>query len=118
MKDRLIYFDHAATTPVKHEVLEAMLPYFSTRFGNASTIYASGRDSKKAVEEARDKVAAAFGASSKEIFFTGWARKQITGLLKGLPMQIRRKETILLPALLSTMLCFILANIWKGAALR
>jgi cysteine desulfurase len=91
MKDRLIYFDHAATTPVKHEVLEAMLPYFSTRFGNASTIYASGRDSKKAVEEARDKVAAAFGASSKEIFFTGSGTEADNWAIKGIAYANKEK---------------------------
>jgi len=71
MKERMIYLDHAATTYVKPEVLEAMLPYFSDKFGNASTIYSIGRESKKAIEEARDKVALALHAQPKEIFFTG-----------------------------------------------
>ncbi|NLD50097.1 MAG: aminotransferase class V-fold PLP-dependent enzyme, partial [Clostridiaceae bacterium] len=53
MSDKIIYFDHAATTPVKPEVLETMLPYFSSKYGNASSIYSIGRESKKAIEEAR-----------------------------------------------------------------
>ncbi|NTV90484.1 MAG: aminotransferase class V-fold PLP-dependent enzyme, partial [Clostridiales bacterium] len=54
MTDRMIYLDHAATTYVKPEVLEAMLPYFGQKFGNASSIYSIGRDSKRAIEEARE----------------------------------------------------------------
>ena len=69
MKDTFIYLDHSATTPVKSEVLEAMMPYLTDKFGNASSVYSIGRESKKAVEEARDKVAMALGAQSKEFFF-------------------------------------------------
>jgi len=54
--NRFVYLDHAATTPVKPEVLEAMLPYFSNKFGNASSIYSIGRESKKAIEEARKRL--------------------------------------------------------------
>ena len=53
------YFDHAATTPVKEEVLKEMLPYFSLKFGNASSIYSVGRENKRAIENAREKVASA-----------------------------------------------------------
>ncbi|HEY5584896.1 MAG TPA: cysteine desulfurase NifS [Ruminiclostridium sp.] len=84
MGERIVYLDHAATTYVKPEVFESMKPYFSEHFGNASSIYSIGRDSKKAVEEAREKVAKAIGAQSREIFFTGsgseadnWALKCI-----------------------------------------
>jgi cysteine desulfurase len=69
MDNRMIYFDHAATTPVKPEVIEEMMPYFTNKFGNASSIYSVGRESKKAVEEAREKVAKALGAMTREIFF-------------------------------------------------
>jgi len=71
MDNRIIYLDHAATTPVKPEVLEEMLPYFTNKFGNASSIYSIGRESKKAIEEARERVAKALGAMPREIFFTG-----------------------------------------------
>jgi cysteine desulfurase len=65
-----VYFDHAATTPTDPRVLEAMLPYFSERYGNPSEIHRLGRESRQAVEEARAKVAAALGAGEREIVFT------------------------------------------------
>lgn len=89
MGDRTIYLDHAATTYVKPEVFDAMKPYFCEHFGNASSIYSIGRDSKKAVEEAREKVAKALGAQPREIYFTGsgseadnWALKSIAAANK------------------------------------
>lgn len=83
MGDRFIYFDHAATTSVKPEVLEAMLPYFTEKFGNASSIYSLGRESKKAIEEARDKVSTAIGAQPKELFFTGSGTEADNWAIKG-----------------------------------
>lgn len=83
MGDKLIYLDHAATTPVKPEVLEAMLPYFTQKYGNASSIYSIGRESKKAIEEAREKVAKAIGAQTKEIFFTGSGTEADNWAIKG-----------------------------------
>ncbi|OFW56428.1 MAG: cysteine desulfurase NifS [Candidatus Solincola sediminis] len=70
MNMRRIYMDNAATTPVHPEVLEAMLPYFKEGFGNPSSIYQEGREARKAIEAAREKVAQALGAESSEIFFT------------------------------------------------
>ncbi len=67
---KTIYFDHAATTPVDPRVLEAMLPYFSERYGNPSELHRLGREAHGAVDEARAKVAAALGAGEKEIVFT------------------------------------------------
>jgi cysteine desulfurase len=68
---RSVYFDHAATTPVDERVLEAMLPYFSERFGNASELHTLGQQARAAVDDARAQVAAALGAGKKEIIFTG-----------------------------------------------
>ena len=65
---KIRYFDHAATTAVKEEVLKEMLPYFHQSYGNASSIYSIGRKNKKAVEEARAKVANVLGANTKEIY--------------------------------------------------
>ena len=66
-----IYLDHAATTPVHPEVVQAMLPYFAERFGNASTLYSYGQEAKKAMEKARSKIASLIGVkSSREIIFT------------------------------------------------
>ncbi len=64
------YFDHAATTPVDPRVLEAMLPWFSERYGNPSELHRLGREARAAVEAARAQVAAALGAGDKEIVFT------------------------------------------------
>ena len=65
-----IYFDNAATTPLDKEVLEAMLPYMTTHFGNPSSIYSYGRETKLAVENARKLIAKILGAKPGEIFFT------------------------------------------------
>ena len=70
---RQIYLDHAATTPVDPRVLEAMLPYFSEHFGNASGVYAISQASQGALEEAREKVAEILGCSPEEVIFTGGA---------------------------------------------
>lgn len=83
MNNRHIYMDHAATTPVNPQVLEAMLPYFTDKFGNASSIYSIGRESKKALEEAREKVAKALGAMPREIFFTGSGTEADNWAIKG-----------------------------------
>ncbi len=68
---RQVYLDYSATTPVKDEVLSAMLPYFTKQFGNPSSLYTIGLESKEAVENARGSVAALIGASPQEIYFTG-----------------------------------------------
>ena len=65
-----IYFDNAATTPLDKEVLEAMLPYMTAHFGNPSSIYSYGRETKLAVENARKLIAKIVGAKPGEIFFT------------------------------------------------
>lgn len=68
---KLIYLDNAATTKVSPEVLDAMIPFFTEHYGNPSSIYDIGQYNKKAIAEARDKVAKALNADPKEIFFTG-----------------------------------------------
>ena len=70
MEKRFIYADNAATTKVSEPVLEAMLPYFTEEYGNASSIYALGRNAKKALETARESIAASIGAQPSEIYFT------------------------------------------------
>jgi cysteine desulfurase len=65
-----IYLDHAATTPVRPEVLEAMLPFYGPRFGNPSSMHRWGRDARTALDEARERVAHCLGASTDEICFT------------------------------------------------
>ncbi len=66
-----IYLDHAATTPLDPEVLESMLPYLSSDFGNPSSVHSFGQRARGAIDEARAKVAAGIGARDSEIVFTG-----------------------------------------------
>lgn len=91
MSDEMIYLDHAATTPVKPEVIEAMLPYFSRKYGNPSSIYSIGRDSKKAIEEARETVAKAIGSQPREVFFTGSGTEADNWAVKGVAYANRQK---------------------------
>ncbi len=67
---RKVYLDHAATTPLREEVLEVMLPYFSQHFGNPSSIHWYGREIRKVVEAAREQAKALLGGSSGSIYFT------------------------------------------------
>ena len=70
------YFDNAATTKIKDEVLEEMLPYLKENYGNASSLYSLGRSSKKAIENARKKVASLINCNPNEIYFTRmWVRE-------------------------------------------
>ena len=65
-----VYLDHAATTPVREEVLAAMLPFFGPRFGNPSSVHRWGREARTALDEARERVARCLGASADEVVFT------------------------------------------------
>ncbi|MDO5559208.1 MAG: cysteine desulfurase NifS [Oscillospiraceae bacterium] len=84
MDKRFIYADNAATTKVSREVIDAMLPYFTVHYGNASSIYAMGRDAKKAIETARDKVAGALGCESREIYFTSCGSEADNWAIRGI----------------------------------
>ena len=77
------YFDNAATTPVREEVLQEILPYFREYYGNASSIYSIAKESKKALEAARAKVAAAIGATPDEIYFTAGGSESDNMALRG-----------------------------------
>lgn len=81
--NKLIYMDHAATTSVKPEVLDTMLPYFTEKYGNASSIYSLGREAKKSIDDAREKVAHALGSLPKEIFFTAGGTEADNWALEG-----------------------------------
>ena len=65
--ENIRYFDNAATTRVKEEVLEAMFPYYTKEYGNPSSLYSIGRASKRAIEQAREQVANLIGANTNEI---------------------------------------------------
>ncbi len=69
MSSRPIYLDHTATTPLDQRVLDAMLPFLTSTYGNASSVHSFGREAKSALEEARSRIAAAIGAAPGELFF-------------------------------------------------
>jgi cysteine desulfurase len=89
MADRYIYLDHAATTPVDERVVAAMLPYFTERFGNPSSIHQAGRAALEALDDARETVAAVLGASRKEIIFTGGGSEADNLAIKGVALARR-----------------------------
>ena len=89
--EQLIYMDNAATTPVKPEVFEAMRPYFTEVFGNASGIYRFAGKATKAVSDARDIVADFLGAKSKEIYFTGGGSESDNWALKAVAEAYEKK---------------------------
>jgi cysteine desulfurase len=67
---KIVYVDHSATTYVKEEVLNEMLPYFTEKYGNASSIYSKGVESKEAIDKARKQVSDAIGCNESEVYFT------------------------------------------------
>lgn len=91
MEKRFVYADNAATTQVSEEVLSSMLPYFRSEYGNASSIYALGRNSKKAVELAREKVAKAIGADTSEIYFTSCGSESDNWAIRGICEKLAAK---------------------------
>ncbi len=86
-----IYLDNAATTATKPEVLEAMLPYFTQVYGNPSSIHRAGRDARRAVEHAREQVAAALNADKGEIYFTAGGSESDNWAIKGTAFAHREK---------------------------
>lgn len=87
----IIYFDHSATTKVKEQVLKEMLPFFTVEYGNPSSIYGLGRKAKRAIEEARERVARAINAKPKEIYFTGCGSESDNLAIKGIASSLRKK---------------------------
>lgn len=79
----MIYLDNAATTPLKREALEAMMPYLKEDFGNASSAYALGRASRKAIDHAREQIASVINAKPEEIYFTSGGTESNNWALKG-----------------------------------
>ena len=78
-----IYLDYAATTPVDKSVADAMLPYFSEKFGNTMSLHSFGQEAKAALEESRQQAASLIGANSSEIVFTSSATESNNMVLKG-----------------------------------
>ena len=104
----ILYFDNAATTRVKEEVLQEMLPYFKEQYGNASALYSLGRNSKTAINNAREKVANLIGAKPNEIYFTASGSESDNTALKGFAYANKEKGNHIItskiehPAILQT----------------
>ena len=80
---KIRYFDHAATTPVREEVIKEMLPYFGVEYGNASVMYSLGRNARKAMSNARRRVAEAINCKTDEIYFTSCGSESDNLAIKG-----------------------------------
>jgi len=89
--DRTVYMDHAATTPVDPRVVEAMLPYFSTQYGNPSSIYALGREAADALDRARKTVAAILHAQPRDIVFTSGGSESDNLAIRGCAFAQRKR---------------------------
>jgi cysteine desulfurase len=83
--------DHSATSPVNPEVLKEMLPYFTESFGNASTLYALGREARTAMEKAREQVASLIGAQPEEVYFTSGGTESDNIAIKGTASKLKNK---------------------------
>lgn len=91
MENKRVYFDNSATTYVCNEALREMLPVFNSNFGNPNSIHSFGRDAVKLVDEARDRIAAAIGAESNEVYFTSGGTEANNWAIKGLAHANRHK---------------------------
>ena len=88
---KIRYFDHAATTPVRPEVLNSMIPFFGTEYGNPSSMYTIGRSSRRAAEEARSEIARAINAEKNEIYFTSCGSESDNMIIKGIMLANKDK---------------------------
>lgn len=104
----IIYLDNAATTKIRTEVLEEMMPYLQTEYGNASSLYSIGRKSKRAIEKARRQVAELIHCNHNEIYFTGSGSESDNTALKGFAYANKEKGNHIItskiehPAILET----------------
>lgn len=105
---KTVYFDNASTTKIKSEVLNEMLPYLSTNYGNASSLYKIGKDSKNAIEYARKQVASLINCNPNEIYFTSCGTESDNTALKGFAYANKNKGNHIItskiehPAILET----------------
>ena len=88
---RNVYLDYSATTPVKDEVLQEMIPYFSEKFGNPSSLYDKGLEAKAAVTHAREQVASLIGAQPREVFFTAGGTESDNWVVFGVADKLKDK---------------------------
>ena len=104
----IIYLDNSATTPIKSEVLQEMMPYLTTEYGNASSLYSVGRSAKRSIEKARNRVAELLNCNHNEIYFTGGGSESDNIALKGFAYANKEKGNHIItskiehPAILET----------------
>ena len=111
----MIYLDHAATTKIRDEVFDAMLPYLKEEYGNPSSVYALGRSAHKALDRAREQVRAALGArAAREIFFTGCGTESDNWAIRGAALENAQKGRHIITTKVSITPFWIRANIWKS----
>ena len=91
MEKRRLYMDYSATTPVKKEVLDEMMPYFTENFGNASSFHTFGREAKTALDKARGQVANLINAKPNEIYFTAGGTESDNWAIEGVAFAPKRK---------------------------
>lgn len=102
------YFDNGATTKIKEEVLQEMMPYLKEQYGNPSAVYALARESKRGIEEARERLASLIGAKRHEIYFVGSGTEADNTALKGIAYSNKNKGNHIIttkiehPAILDT----------------
>jgi len=118
VENTIIYMDNSATTPVRKEVVEEMIPYLTEYFGNPSSIYDLGKTSKNAVGKARQRVAEAIGSVENEIYFTSGGTESDNWAIKGIAFANRNKGTHIIIPLSSTMQSCKPVNGWKERDLR
>src|SRR5436190_14281506 len=88
---QIVYMDNHATTRVDPRVVEAMLPYFDTKYGNPHSVHAAGHQARDAVDAARESIAAAVGADANEIVFTSGATESNNLAIRGVAERERRR---------------------------
>mgnify|MGYP000900845343 FL=1 len=88
---RQVYLDNSATTPIKGDVLKEMLPFLTENYGNASSLYTPGLIAKRALDEAREKVATLINAKPNEVYFTGCGSESDNWVLKGVASALKNK---------------------------
>lgn len=91
----MIYLDHAATTPLRKEALDAMMPFFTEKAANASALYAMGRQTRSVIDAARRQIAQAIGAHEREIYFTAGGSEADNWALFGIARTMKEKRHII-----------------------
>ncbi|WP_430886397.1 cysteine desulfurase NifS [Fusibacter sp. JL216-2] len=89
--NKRIYMDYSATTPMKKEVLDAMMPYMTEHYGNASSVHSFGRDAKNAINTSREKIAKTLGANREEVYFTAGGTESDNWAIKGIAKSMKKK---------------------------